>query len=221
MPSAVQIRWLKRALAVASVLLCLVQAHGATVYLTAYVTYSLLRSDGTPLPDGSIVMIFGSYDNVNDGPVVLPGGVMEAWSTQNDDVYLGWVRIGQPSYMGSNGTFYTAYQISFDDQVVQYLYLRFFDTTSYPVTGLVAWGVSEVFGYTSAFGYAEVDFVGNYLANMTNNFVIIPEPGSAQLVLFALGWVAGLYGAAKRSKLCLGERKPGQPDKAGRCDVQL
>lgn len=174
--------------------------HGATVYLTGYVTYSLLGSNGNPLPDGSIVMIFGSADNVNDGPQIFGGTNYAANSTQNDDVFLGWVRIGQPSYMGSNGTFYTSYQISFDDSVVQYLYLRFFDTTNYPVVGYVPWGTSDVFGYTSEFGYAEVDFIGNYITSMTNNFIIIPEPSTAHLMLLFAGLLAGMRGATWRAR---------------------
>lgn len=181
-------------------LLLITFSHAATVYLTGYVTYSILGSNGNPLPDGSIVMIFGSTDNINNG-VPVYGTNLEAVGVMGDDVFLGWVRIGQPSYMGSNGTFYTAFQISFDDTVVQYLYLRFFDTTNYPITGYVAWGISDVFGYTSEFGYAEVDFVGNYIVSMTNNFVIIPEPSTAHLVLIFAGMLAGLHGATRRSKL--------------------
>lgn len=183
-----------------SALFLLTFAHAATVYLTGYVTYSLLNGSGNPLSDGSIVMIFGSYDNVNDGIGIFGGTNYVANSTLNDDVYLGWVRIGQPSYMGSNGTFYTAFQISFDDTVVQYLYLRFFDTTNYPISGYVAWGTSDVFGFTSEFGYAEVDFVGGYMTTFTNNFVIIPEPSTAHLMLIFAGMVAGLHGAMRRNR---------------------
>ncbi len=188
-------------------LLLLTFSHAATVYLTGYVTYSLLGPNGNPLPDGSIVMIFGSTDSVNDGPPIFGGTNYVANGTQGDDIFLGWVRIGQPSYLGSNGTFYTAFQISFDDTVVQYLYLRFFDTTNYPVAGYVPWGTSDVFGYTSEFGYAEVDFVGNYITSMTNNFVIIPEPSTAHLMLIFAGMLAGLQGAMRRGKMNSGESK--------------
>jgi hypothetical protein len=196
-----QRRWRIFWLCFSAALALLTFSQAATVYLTGYVSYSLFGSNGSPLSNGCIVMIFGSYDNVNDGIGIFGGTNYVANSTQNDDVYLGWVRIGQPSYMGSNGTFYTAYQISFDDTVVQYLYLRFFDTTNYPVQGFVPWGTSAVFGYTSQFGYAEVDFVGNYITTMTNNFVIIPEPSTAHLMLLFAGMVAGLHGAMRRSKM--------------------
>lgn len=177
-------------------------SQAAPINLIAYVTYSLLDSSGNPLPDGSMVMIFGSWDEYNDGPVAPYGGddPLIADSTQGDDIFLGWVRIGQPSYFGSNGTFYTANQITFDDTMVRYMYLRFFDTTDYPVTGYVGWGTSTVFGYTSAFGQAEVDFVGNYVASMTNNFVIIPEPSTAHLLLIFAGLVAGMHAASRKNQ---------------------
>lgn len=186
----------------------LVVSHAAPVNLIAYVTYSLLDSSGNPLPDGSIVMIFGSGDAINDGPMPFGTNII-ADSTQNDDVFLGWVQVGQPSYFGSNGTFYTANQITFDDSIINYLYLRFFDTTAYPVEGFVNWGTSTVFGYTAAFGQAEVDFVGNYVASMTNNFVIIPEPSTAHLLLVFAGLVAGMHAGTRKNRAAQSDRTAG------------
>jgi len=179
-------------------LLAITLTHAANVSLIAYVSYSLLDSSGNPLPDGSMVMIFGSTDDVNDGPVTFGGGLI-AESTQNDDVFLGWVQIGQPSYFGSNGTFYTANQITFDDTLINFLYIRFFDTTEWP-EGELAWGTSTVFGATSSFGKVEVDFIGNYVTSMTNNFVIIPEPSTAHLMLLFVGLVAGMHASFRKNK---------------------
>lgn len=199
MRSTTQNRWRVFWICFLAAALAVTVVQASTVNLIAYVTYSLLNSSGTPLPDGSIVMIFGSLDTVNDGLQTYGGTNLIADSTQGDDIYLGFVRIDMPSFAGSNGTFYTANEISFDDSVVQYLYLRFFDTANYPVTGYVAWGTSPVMGYTQAFGQAEVDFIGNYQVSMTNNFVVIPEPSTGNLLFLFMGVVFGLQAAMKRS----------------------
>jgi len=200
MQKTIQKRWLAFWVCFLSAFLLVSVSFALNVDLIAYVTYSLKDSAGAPLSPGSVVMIFGSGDAVNDGPQSW-GDSLIANSTQGDDVYLGFVRIDQPSYLGSNGTFYTANVISFDDAVINYLYIRFFDTNAYPVMGSnIPWGVSDVYGYTSQFGKAEVDFVGNYMTVLTNNFVIIPEPGTANLFFLFIGLVAGMHAAMKKSE---------------------
>jgi len=199
MQTVSQKRWLAFWVCFLAALMIVTLCYAGNVDLIAYVTYSLKDSSGAPLQDGSVVAIFGSTDSVNDGPT--PWGTNYiATGTQGDDIFLGWVRIGNPSYLGSNGTFYSANAISFDDSVVNYLYIRFFDTTNYPVQGYQSWGTSDVFGYTSYFGKADVDFVGNYEASMTNNFVIIPEPGTINLLILFLGLVGGLHAATRKNE---------------------
>ena len=177
----------------ALILSCVNIAQGAIVDLIAYVSYSLNDSTGTPLADGSIVMIFGSTDAINNGPQSYNVTNRIADSTQGDDVYIGMVRID------GGGTFYTANDFSFDDSSIHYLYIRFFNATGYPVSGYYAWNTSLVFGFTSEFGKAEVDFVGNYLATVTNNFVVIPEPSTSHLFLVFFGLVVGLWSMMKKN----------------------
>jgi hypothetical protein len=178
-------------------LLVVTATYAAPVNLIAYVTYSLLNSGGTPLADGSIVMIFGSGDAINNGPTTWGGTNLIADSTQGDDVYLGNVRIDMPSN-SSNGTFYTAGEIWFDDAVIHYLYLRFFDTTNYPVGGYVAWNTSTVIETTSRFGQVQMDFLGNVPTSVTNNFAVIPEPSSASLFVLFAGLLLGTRASMKK-----------------------
>jgi len=208
MKTSTNIRWAVFGASFVFALLAITLSHAANVNLIAYVSYSLLDSDGNPLQNGSWVGVFGSTDAVNDGPASWGGTNLIADSTLGDDVFLGWVYIGEPAYFGSNGTFYTANQITFDESVINYLYLRFFDTTEWP-EGYLAWGTSDVYGFTSAFGQVTVDFVGNYVANMTNNFVIIPEPSTAHLMLLFLGLVAGMHSSFRRSKAAQKPSKTG------------
>ncbi len=174
-------------------------AYAMPVNLIAYVTYSLLNASGTPLADGSIVMIFGSTDNVNNGPVNYGTNVI-AESTKGDDVFIGLVRVDMPSYNSSNGTFLSDSDFAFDDSSIHFLYLRIFDTTNYGVTGFTNWTTSLVFGYTSEFGYAVVDFGGNYQTTLKTNFVVIPEPSSSHLVLLFVALVCGMRASMKKAE---------------------
>lgn len=166
-------------------------AQSAIVDLIAYVSFALDDSSGNPLADGSVVMIFGSTDAVNNGPRSY-GTSLIADSVQGDDVFIGMVRIDW------NGTFYTANDFTFDDSSINYLYIRFFNTTAYPVWDETAWNTSLVVGFTSEFGKAEVDFVGNYLASVTNNFVVIPEPSTSHLLLVFFGLAFGMWSIMKK-----------------------
>jgi hypothetical protein len=157
----------------------------------------LKDSAGVPLADGSIVMIFGSGDAINNGPRDMGYGLI-ADSTRGDDVYLGMIRIDSPSYGSSNGTFYTANNFSFDDDSIHYLYIRFFNTSNSPITGYTQWNTSGMFGFTSEFNKVTVDFVGNYLTSVTNNFVVIPEPSTSHLLLVFFGLVFGMRAVMKK-----------------------
>ena len=181
-------------------LLIVTATYGAPVNLIAYVTYSLLNSAGSPLADGSYVYIFGSGDAVNNGPSTWGGTNLIADSVQGDDVFLGFARIDMPSYNFSNGTFYTAGEIWFDDAAIHYLYIRFFDTTNYPVSGYLAWNTSSIIEVTSRFGQAQMDFLGNIPTSVTNNFVVIPEPSSASLFVLFAGLILGMRASMKKPR---------------------
>lgn len=184
---------------------CINAAQSAIVDLTAYVSFALQDSSGNSLADGSVVMIFGSTDAINNGPQSY-GTSLIAESVQGNDVYIGMVRIDW------DGTFYTANDFSFDDSSIHFLYIRFFNTTNAPVEGSnIAWNASPVVGVTSKFGKAEVDFGGNYLASVTNNFVVIPEPATSHLFLLFFGLAFGMRSILKKDV-----SKQREPDGKGR-----
>ena len=153
--------------------------YATTVNLIAYVSYSILNSLGVPLADGSVVYIFGSTDSVNNGP--MPYGTnLIADSVQGDDVFIGMVQIGTPSFLGSNGTFYSDSQFSFNIDDIHYLYIRFFDTTNTAIEGYTNWGQQRT--------------------TVTNNFVIIPEPSTGHLLLLFIGLLGGLFTSMRKAE---------------------
>lgn len=170
-------------------------AQGAIITLSAITTASMLGPDGNPLQDGSVVMIWGSYDSLID-PMVSWGTNYIAEYGTGDDVFIGYARVDF-----GDGTIDTGgYTFNSDD--VNYLYLRFFDTTNIPVQGYVAWGTSHVWGYTSSPIFdVRVDFAPDPIqVNHTNNFVIIPEPGTLNYFLMFLGLVVGMRASFVRKR---------------------
>ncbi len=169
-------------------------SQGLIVTLSAFTTYALTGPSGAPLAEGSVVMIIGSLDSTPD-PMAEWGGALIADSTTGDDIFIG------VAYVLDDGTI-SAGGFKYDSSMVNYLYLRFFDTTSYPIwSGTNAWGTTDVWGVTNQFQFVSLDFAPDhpYGVGHTNLFVIIPEAGTGNYMLMALllgaGW--GLYGAKK------------------------
>ncbi len=179
-------------------------AFGVTVQLQAYVTTEVMLADGvTPIPDGSIVHVFGSWDAINDGPVMVGTNVI-ANSTQNDDVYLGTTTIF------SGGYFFDTFE--FESTEVRYVYVRFFNTNADPVVGWVEWGTSAMFVVTNyePFQQVSVDF-GENKVTATNYFITIPEPGTGNLALVAAGVMAGLFAGGRK----FGRKSKGSGNQTG------
>gem|GEM_PF-1193282 len=186
--------WLAMLLTLCSALLPSAQA--AIVNLQAYVLLEIYQSDGTtPLPDGSIVQIIGSFDNVMDAPEELGGGL--TGDTTGDDVILSVITINSAD-LGIPGTFFSG-NTFFESDDIKYMYIRFYDTTSYPLSGTVDWGQSSTITNAEhvAFNVLEMDFVGGFTANETDTFVVIPEPATTHLVLTALLLVWALRARAR------------------------
>lgn len=177
--------------------------QAALVTLVARVSYALLDSTGSsPLADGSTVYIFGSSDNQygdgTDEMEVYAGTNLIANSTVGDDIFIGAVQIGDGT--SSNGTFFTA-QYEFDDTEVQYLYIRFFDTLDDPVSGYTDWNHSPLFAATNhPFGVERIDFIGDYATTNSDNFVVIPEPGTGNLLLLLAGLAWGMRLSTRKPK---------------------
>lgn len=162
-------------------------AKALIVDLDAFVDLAILQEDlSTPLADGSWVYIIGSGDATNDGMEVYGGTNLIAGSVLGDDVILGVIQIPLNSTTNS-GTFFTTVQYESDD--INFVYLRFFNATSMPITGMVWWGTSSMFQLGVTLGVATVQFdqFEQLAATNQNNFVVIPEPSSMNLFVLVAG----------------------------------
>lgn len=181
-------------------------ASAALINLQAWVTYALLNNDGTtPLADGSVVQIIGSFDAVANP--MESSGTNTTGDVTGDDVIIATIAIDS-SILSSNGTFYSGdYYYESDD--IKNMYIRFYDTTG-PLTGLVYWGQSPV---TNAehhqFGGIFIDFVGNYATTNVSNFVVIPEPGTLNFILMWSGMLAAMRASMKRDQKKTKRKAPG------------
>lgn len=191
--------------ALAVALLGVAVVRAAIVDLDAWVQYSILQNDGvTPLADGSWVYIIGSDNNVIDPMITIGSTNYLADSTTGDDVILGLVQLNMDNF--SNGTFFTTVQ--YDSDEVKYVYIRFFDATNYPITGMQYWGTSTIFqlGVTLGVSTVQFDQDNQLIATNYNNFVVIPEPTTGNLIVL----VAGMIWAMRASM-----RRKDKPDEMG------
>jgi len=178
------------------------------VGLDAYVSYSILDNGGAPLADGSVVYIIGS--SVNTIPAITPiGGVGTNYiadQTTANETFLATVYVNS-TLLGSNGTFWT--YLTYDSTTVQYVYLRYFDIQSEPVTGYLWWGNSGIFTLspTPTLGVNSVDFTpgGPISVTSQSNFVVIPEPSTVNLFLLVVGMSGAMWAGMKKEK----KDKPG------------
>ena len=195
MRQSAHIKWPVVWVALLVALLGVAVVRAAIVDLDAWVEYSIYQSDGTtPLADGSWVYVIGSYDSVVD-PMFSYGTNLIAEYTTGNDVILGAVQINLDSY--SNGTFYTTLQ--YDSDEVKYVYIRFFEfTNNLPVTGLVDWGASTAFLLGVTLGVSYVDFGGGLQADHTDNFVVIPEPTTGNLIVLVAGMLWAMRSSMRR-----------------------
>lgn len=175
--------------AIATLWLLAVPAFSATINLSAYVYIALLDETGTtPLADGSIVQIIGSYDSIIDP--IGTSGTNVTGSTTGDDVILATIAINSAN-LGSNGTFYVS-NIFYESDDIKNMYIRFYDTTN-SLVGMISWGESPMTNVEyDAFGSIVVDFIGGYSATNQNSFVVIPEPNTMSFILMWVGMVAAL-----------------------------
>ncbi|MCO5043740.1 MAG: hypothetical protein M9935_00460 [Kiritimatiellae bacterium] len=169
--------------------------------MDAFILDPALGCDGsTPLADGSWVYIIGSSDNVIDPMQTYNDGYI-ANSTTGDDVILGIVQIFSipAAYPDYQSIFYETVQ--YDSSVISNVYVRFFDATG-PLTGLLCWGESDIFelGITAGVSTVRFDQDNQLVTTHTNNFYIIPEPGTANLLLLVGGMILAMKASIIRKK---------------------
>lgn len=205
MQHIIQRRWRIFFATLLAALIGVAVVRAAIVDLDALVEYAILGNSNIPLADGSWVYIVGSSNNVIDPMEVYGGTNFIADATTGDDVILGAVQINLDNY--SNGTFFTTVQ--YDSDQVKYVYIRFFDFTNQPITGMVYWGTSTIFQLGVTLGVSTVAFDQGGQLNATNynNFVVIPEPNTANLIML----VAGMIWAMRATM-----RRQGEPGEKGR-----
>lgn len=175
-----------------------ISASRATIVaLDAYVLNPIFGGDGvTPLADGSWVMIIGSGDNIADPMDTWNGTNLIADSTTGDDVILAIVQIDSSIF--GPGTFGNT--VKYDSSVINYVYIRFFEFTNWPIVNMVYWGTSAVYSLGVTLGVATVQFdpAGSLTATNYNNFVAIPEPSTANLLLLVGGMIWAMRASMKK-----------------------
>ncbi|MFH0907498.1 MAG: hypothetical protein V1929_01885 [bacterium] len=172
--------------------------------MDAFVQFAIYDHTGTstPLADGSVIYIVGSLDGVNDGMDGYGDTNLVAGSFNNDDYLLATVRIGDGVLPDDDGMFFIS--IIYDSTITAYAYIRFFDTMGDPVTGLVYYGVSDMIEIPpGAMGPADVQFDpgGNLVTDLRTNFVVIPEPGTANLIMLVAGMACAMRASVKGRKI--------------------
>ncbi len=178
--------------------------HAATVLLSVWVSSAINEQDGTtPLADGSVIHIVGSAsDGLNNGFPSM-GTNLVSNVAMPDDTILHTTVIDS-TYFGEDGRFFA--QFYYDDTLYDHFYLRAFDSSLYPYpTGLVYWGSSSVLAAPDApLGEADLVFA-SFNTSTENNFVAVPEPGTAQLILLFMGGALAYRAARSRGRVRLSE----------------
>jgi hypothetical protein len=169
------------------------------VNLEASVYYSILDDGGNPLQNGSVVYIIGSSVNTIPGPPGIGTNYL-ANGVSSNETFLGTVLIGDN--VTSNGTFWTS--LNYDSSLVQYVYIRYFDYASQPVTGYVWWGQSPSFALgnppTAGVNTVQFDAGGQLSVTSQSNFVVIPEPSTVNLFLLVIGMSGAMWAGMRKQK---------------------
>lgn len=189
-------RWRLLAVCVSIFLGSMACAYALIVSLDVYVEFALLDENGDPLLDGMTVMVIGSGDNVNDGMSGL-GTNLLAYSVQNDDVLLSVITVSSNESGFAGGFFAT---VTYESDDVDYVYIRFFNAPPDALTGMIYWGTSSVFqlGVTLGVSTVQFDQGTNLQTTNYNNFIIIPEPSTANLFIIVAGMMCAMRVHMKR-----------------------
>jgi len=200
MSNIVQKRWRMGALCGAILTGMTVCAYALIVSLDVYVAYPLLDENDIALADGMTVLIVGSSNSVNDGMATYGGTNYLATSTQGDDVLLATITINSNTAGFAGGFFAT---ITYDSDQVSYVYMRFFNAPPGSLTGMIYWGQSTVvqLGVTLGVSTVQFDPDGSLKTTNYNNFVVIPEPSTANLFVLVAGMLCAMRTHMRRKEL--------------------
>jgi len=189
-------RWRLLAVCLSIFLGSMACAYALLVSLDVYVEFALLDENGNPLLDGMTVMVIGSGDNVNDGMASI-GTNLLANSTLNDDVILATITVSSNESGFAGGFFAT---VTYESDDVDYVYIRFFNAPPGSLTGMIYWGTSSVFqlGVTLGVSTVQFDQGTNLRTTNYNNFIIIPEPSTANLFIMVAGMMCAMRAHMRR-----------------------
>lgn len=143
-------------------------------------------------------------------PANVPGDttMYDPNSTPAGHVLVYTTTIQAAPYLDANGnTWYQFYEQFEVLGTYDSLYIRVFGATDFPAMEVVAsyWGLSEVQHGSPTWDLWNIGLLGELdetMANRTNYFEVIPEPGS--LSLLAMGGAGLLAGARRRRKRARG-----------------
>jgi len=181
-------------------------AYALIVSLDVYVEFGLLfpndspPPDYLPFPDGMTVMLIGSQDGINDGMDTWGGTNLIADSVNGDDQILAILTVSSNESGVAGGFFAT---LTYESDDVSFVYIRFFNAPPNALTGMIYWGTSTVYQLGVTLGVSTVNFSPetNLIADNYNNFVIIPEPSTANLFVMVAGMMWAMRSHMRRKSL--------------------
>jgi len=178
-------------------------AYALIVSLDVYVEFALLDNNGDPLEDGMTVMVIGTQDPFNDGMQLYGGTNYIASSTLNDDILLATITVSSNESGIAGGFFAT---ITYESDDIDYVYIRFFDAPPNALTGMIHWGTSSVIQLGVTLGVSTVTFDSGESLQATNynNFVVIPEPSTANLFIMMAGMMWAMRSHMRKRMLRVG-----------------
>ncbi len=177
--------------------------QGATIQFFLNISGGLFSDPGftSPLPAGSLVYVIATPDQNAPPDPQSAGSALIGDSTPPDDVIIATLFLNEIPGGPGSGTHADPIGFSYDPadfpSGFSHVYLRFFDFDSAPPVGEdIAWGHSDVFEIppTGPFGLPGfLNITNQYYTDRTNDFVIIPEPGTLHLILLAGGVLFGIW----------------------------